>query len=100
MLRETNKTTNRSKRKQRQSQNASLAAGAVTKATPPQRPSVLPAGKALSAKPLTAKEFRAELKAQQVQRLLAQVDQQAEELVNEMMSQPQALPANTTPQRG
>jgi transposase len=87
------KSRNKSKRKQKQSKNASLAAAPAATTTPPELASVLPAGKALSAKPLTAKEFRAELKAQQVQRLLAQVDPQAEELVNALMGRPAAQPA-------
>jgi hypothetical protein len=42
----------------------------------------------LSCQPLSATEFRAELKAQQVKRLLGQVDQQAEELVEAILSGP------------
>ena len=38
-----------------------------------------------SAQPLSAAQFRAELKAQQLERLLAQVDQQAEEAVGAIM---------------
>src|SRR6266496_3776653 len=38
-----------------------------------------------SAQPLSAAQFRAELKAQQLDRLLARADQQAEEAVDAMM---------------
>ena len=38
-----------------------------------------------SAQPLSTAQFRAELKAQQLERLLAQADQQAEEAVDAMM---------------
>ena len=47
----------------------------------PQAEKPPPAGKPLSAQPISAAEFRAEFKAQQVKRLMAQVDQNAEELV-------------------
>lgn len=46
-----------------------------------------------SARPLTSCEFRAELKAQQVRRLLGQVDQQAEELVNTILGSQAAATA-------
>ena len=46
-----------------------------------------------SARPLTAAQFRAELKTQQAERLLAQVDQQAEELVDAIMGSGVAWPA-------
>lgn len=84
-----NKTTNKVEKQTKQ------APAATPKTVPPATtaPAPVPPAAPPSAKPLTAKEFRAELKAQQVQRLLAHVDQQAEELVNEMMGSRQALPA-------
>src|SRR6266545_1365566 len=48
-----------------------------------------------SAQPLSAAQFRAELKAQQLDRLLAQADQQAEEAVDAMMGNETASAAGS-----
>jgi hypothetical protein len=49
-----------------------------------------------STQPATAAQFRAELKAHQVERLLVQVDQQAEELVDAIMGSGVVAPAGAT----
>jgi hypothetical protein len=49
-----------------------------------------------AAQPATATQFRAELKAHQVERLLAQVDSQAEELVDAIMGRGAASAAGAT----
>src|SRR6266498_2135734 len=48
-----------------------------------------------SAQPLSATQFRAELKAQQLERLLAQADQQAEAAVDAMMGKEAASTAGS-----
>ena len=62
----------------------------------PQAEKTPPAGKALAAQPMSAAEFRAEFKAQQVKRLMAQVDQNAEELVDAIMGSRAAPPGAAT----
>jgi len=66
----------------------------------PQAEKPPPAGKALAAQPLSAAEFRAEFKAQQVKRLMAQVDQNAEELVDAIMGSRAAAPPGAAKKRG
>src|SRR5689334_2908654 len=48
-----------------------------------------------SAQPLSAAQFRAELKAQQLERVLAQADQQAEETVDAIMGKGSAEAADS-----
>lgn len=74
------KSTNNSKQKQKQAKTAKPASVAQPHAE--ARPAAV---KSLSAQPMSAAEFRADIKAQQLKRLLGQVDPQTEELVDVIM---------------
>ena len=95
MIKQTYKSTNNSKHKMRQPQTTTRP-----RVPQPQSEKIPPAGKSLPAEPMSAAEFRAEFKAQQLKRLMAQVDQDAEELVDAIMGKRAAPPgaANTTHQ--
>jgi YD repeat-containing protein len=91
MTKQTYKSTNNSKQKQKQPKTAATAP-----APPPQADKTASAGKSLSAQPRSAADLRAEFKAQQVKRLMAQVDQEAEELVDAIMGSRAASPLAAT----
>jgi len=91
MTKQTYKSTNNSKQKQKQPKTAATAP-----TPPPQADKTASAGKSLSAQPRSAADLRAEFKAQQVKRLMAQVDQEAEELVDAIMGSRAASPLAAT----
>ena len=91
MIKQTNKSTNNSKPKPKQ-----LKTAKPPPAAQPEAEATPPAGKSLSAQPMSAAEFRADFKAQQVKRLTAQVEQEAEELVEAIMGCRAAPPGAAT----
>jgi hypothetical protein len=76
------KITNKAKTKTKNPHQQESAAQTLGRARPEIAKALAQRWAPGSAQPATATQFRAELKAHQVERLLAQVDSQAEELVD------------------
>jgi transposase len=90
------KKTNKAKTKTKNPHKQESAAQTLGRARPEIAKALAQRWAPGSAQPATVAQFRAEFKAHQVERLLAQVDQQAEELVDAVMGRGAAAAAGAT----